>query len=142
MTVPGSVRGAFGYYINRVIGTKGSVASNNQGFYVQDNWRLSRRVTLNLGLRLDREFVPSFRTDAGQAAHAIEWGFGDKVAPRLGFAWDILGNAKWTLKASYGRLFDQFKYELPRGSFGGDIWLDYVYPLDDQIGRASCRERV
>lgn len=126
-----TMRGPHGYYINRVIGTKGNVGSNNEGFYLQDNWRVNRRLTLNLGVRFDREFVPSFRTDNGAKSRAIEWGFGDKLAPRLGFAWDVLGNARWTLKAGYGRLFDQFKYELPRGSFGGDVWLDFVYPLDD-----------
>lgn len=131
VTVPGTMRGTFGYYMNRVLGTVGKAASNNEGFYVQDNWKVRKGLTLNLGLRFDREFVPSFRTDSGQKERAIDWGFGDKFAPRLGFAWDILGNAKWTLKASYGRLFDQFKYNLTRGLFGGDIWVDYVYPLDD-----------
>jgi len=131
ITVPGTVRGAYGYYMNRVQGTRGKVSSNNEGFYLQDNWRIRRRLMLNLGVRADREFVPSFRTDSGQTPRAIEWGLGQKLAPRLGFSWDLLGNTKWLLRASYGRLFDQFKYELPRGSFGGDTWLDYVYPLDD-----------
>jgi hypothetical protein len=131
VTKPGTFRGPYGYYINYAAATTGKVSSNNQGFYFQDNWRVARRLTLNLGARFDREFVPSFRTDSGQAARAIEWGFGDKFTPRLGFAWDILGNAKWTLKGSYGRLFDQFKYNLPRGLFGGDFWTNYVYTLDD-----------
>ncbi len=131
VTVPGFVRGTYGYYMNRVIGTTGNVGSTNEGLYLQDNWKVNRRLALNLGIRFDREFVPSFRTDNGAKSRAIEWGFFDKAAPRLGFAYDILGNAKWTLRGGYGRLFDQFKYELPRGSFGGDIWLDFVYPLND-----------
>ena len=43
------------------------------------------------------------------------------MAPRIGVAYDILGNGKWKVFGSYGRFFDRFKYELPRGSFGGEV---------------------
>ncbi|MCI0391224.1 MAG: TonB-dependent receptor [Acidobacteria bacterium] len=124
-------RGQFGYYINRVFGTIGDVGSNNTSLYVQDSWQATRRLTLNLGFRAEREFVPSFRTDSGIASRAIEFGFGNKLAPRLGFAWDVFGDSKVKVYGGFGMFYDLFKYELPRGSFGGDRWKDFVYTLDD-----------
>ena len=44
---------------------------------------------------------------------------------------------------NWGVFYDIFKLELPRGSFGGDKWLDYNYTLDtaqlaEPGGRRSC----
>ena len=50
----------------------------------------------------------------------------DKLAPRVGFAYDINGDGKWKAFGSWGVFYDIFKLELPRGSFGGDKWLDVL----------------
>ena len=131
ITVPGVFRGPYGYYINRVFITTGNVSSNNQGLFLQDSWRIHKNLTLNLGLRTEREFLPSFRTDEGISSKAISFGFGDKIAPRIGFAWDPFGTAKTIIRGSFGLYYDVMKYEMPRGSFGGDRWKDYVYTLED-----------
>ena len=47
-----------------------------------------------------------------------------------GFAYDIKGDGKWKAYGSWGVFYDIFKLELPRGSFGGDKWLEYYYTLD------------
>ena len=44
---------------------------------------------------------------------------------------------------SWGVFYDIFKLELPRGSFGGDKWLEYYYTLDtydwpNLVDSASC----
>lgn len=111
--------GALGSGFMQRFGTIGEASSKNQSLFVQDQWQIGR-VTLNLGLRLENEVVPSF----GDASNteAIEFGWGDKLAPRLGFAWDMTGDGKNKLFGSYGWFYDRFKYELPRGSFGGDFF--------------------
>jgi hypothetical protein len=59
----------------------------------------------------------------------INFGWGDKIAPRLGFAYDASGDGKTKIFASYGRFFDRVKFALPRGLFGGDIFLEDYFEI-------------
>ena len=56
--------------------------------------------------------------------------FGEKLAPRIGFAYDVKGDGKTKVYGSWGLFYDIFKLALPRGSFGGDKWIDVYYTLD------------
>src|SRR5580765_7516896 len=85
-------------------------------------------MTINLGLRTERETIPSFRTDI--APYAIRFGFGDKIAPRVGVSYDVRGDGRMKLFGSWGRYYDWTKYELARGTFGGDTWKIYYHALD------------
>jgi outer membrane receptor protein involved in Fe transport len=127
----GRNKGAYGYYRYRQLGTYGYASSNNQGIFFQDSWRVNGRLTLNLGLRTEREYLPSFATAGSTAAPPIKFSWGDKISPRLGFAYDLNGNGKSRLYASFGQFYDVMKYEMPRGSFGGDVWKEWYYSLED-----------
>jgi len=136
--IGGSYRGTYGYYYYRQFETTGNIHSNNVGLYIQDAWTVNNRLTINAGIRSETEKVPSYDPASSGGANAIEFGFGDKLAPRVGFAYDLRGDGKWRAYGSYGRFFDITKLEMPRGSFGGDKWISYFYTLDtyawDQIG--------
>ena len=110
-------------------GTKGIGQNLYQGIYFQDRWQPTSRLTLNLGVRFEKEFLPSFNAGdllAGTAIPGIEFGWGKKVAPRLGFAYDVLGDGKTKIFGSFGSFYDRLKFEAPRGSFGGDFFrVDY-----------------
>jgi len=127
----GKMTGAYGYYRYRIAGTIGAASSNNQALFVQDNWRVGKRLTLNLGLRTEHEFVPGFSSGATVPAPAITFGWQQKLSPRIGAAWDVTGKGKQKIYASWGIFYDVMKYELPRGTFGGDVWKDYFFSLDD-----------
>jgi hypothetical protein len=131
-------RGTYGYYqvrsngVNPDLGfvVEGKVSNTNVGLFIQDSWTINDRLTLNLGVRTENERVPSYTTAEGATDVAIKWGFGDKLAPRLGFAWDVAGNGRTKVFGNWGVYYDVFKLTLPRGSFGGDKWLEYYYSLD------------
>jgi hypothetical protein len=106
-------------------GEFGDVSSKSEAIYVQDKWQPTKRLTLNLGVRVDREDVPSFT----EGLEGINFDFWDKVAPRLGVAYDVTGDGRTKLSAFYGWFYDRFKYELPRGSFGGNVWHDFYFEI-------------
>jgi hypothetical protein len=120
------VRGTYGTYSYRQFGTIGDVHVNNLGLFIQDNWTISNKLTLNLGIRTEREEIPSYV----EGLKGIKFSFGDKFAPRAGFAYDLQGNGKWKAFGSWGVFYDIMKLELPRGSFGGDKWIEHYYTLD------------
>jgi hypothetical protein len=67
----------------------------NVGLYVQDEWRAGSRLTLNLGLRYDLQFLETIHTDT------------DNVSPRLGFAWTPGPSQTLVIRGSGGLFFDR-----------------------------------
>jgi hypothetical protein len=120
-----SIRGTYGYFRLLNISTLGEVASRNDALFIQDTWRVLPNLTLNLGLRTEHERIPNFGSVG--VDNPIEFGFGEKLAPRLGFTYDPFSDGRTKIYGSFGKYYDVMKYELPRGSFGGDKWVDYYF---------------
>ena len=123
------VIGTYGSLGVRRFGTFGAAASKNLGIYLQDSWAVLPNLTLNIGVRTEKEEVPNYGVAANGIANAWEFGFGDKIAPRLGFAWDVMSDQKLKVYGSWGYYYDISKLNI-RGSFGGDKWIEYMYPLN------------
>jgi hypothetical protein len=124
----GTGRGTYGYYIvnDRRIANK--AGSDIHSLFAQDQWQVDNKLTLNLGLRTEHEVVPTFRPAV--LKNAFVFGFGDKLAPRLGAAYDVWGDGRTKVFGSWGRYYDWTKYELVRGSFGAETWCQYYRALD------------
>jgi hypothetical protein len=110
--------------------TTGNINSNLVGLFVQDAWSVTNKLTINAGIRTEQEEVPIYGQVPGIEATPIEFNFGKKLAPRLGFAYDVTGDGRNKVYGSWGIFYDIFKLELPRGSYGGDKWTEYYYTLD------------
>jgi hypothetical protein len=121
-------QGLWGTVNLRDLATIGKVGGWNHSLYVQDAWTIGCRLTVNLGVRFDKESLPTYDTSTG--FQGIDFGWGQKAAPRFGAAYDIKGDGKFKVYGSFGYFYDIMKYNLPRGSFGGDYWHDCVYALD------------
>ena len=51
--------------------------------------------------------MPSFR----EGVDAMSFGWGDKIAPRLGAAYDVRGDGRFKIYGSWGRYYDWTKYD-------------------------------
>jgi hypothetical protein len=74
--------------------------------FIQDRWRVAPTVTVQAGLRYQRQFWPA-RTYAapGVGSYQIPPD-SNNLAPRLGMAWDPKGDGSLTLHAAYGMYYD------------------------------------
>ncbi len=99
----------------------------NHAFYVQDAWTVGKGLTLSLGLRMEKESLPA---PAGVKVPAIDFSWSDKIAPRLGAAWDPTRKGKMKIFGSYGVVNDVMKLLLAQTSWGAQAYEDCSYPLD------------
>ena len=138
-------RGTYGYYGVRGAGDAGPFGdyykaySNRWAVYIQDSWTLGRRLTLNFGLRAESEYLPSYSDHPDFAdVKPMEWGFGDKLAPRLGFVYDVNGDSRFKIFGSFGIYYDVMKLAGAADAYGGYKWKTAYYPLNtyewDRIG--------
>ena len=77
----------------------------------------------------DKEYLPA-STTAGLTSNPIEFGWGDKIAPRIGAAWDVFKDGRMKVFGSYGKFFDIMKLNVAISSFGGQYWNDCAYALN------------
>jgi hypothetical protein len=98
----------------------------NQGFagFLQDDWRLTPRFTLNLGVRYELNTVVHERdslmgnfdpTIGIYQTNNPYHGDHNNFSPRIGFAWDITGSGKTVLRAGGGILYEQISFDVMNG---------------------------
>ena len=110
ITYPRSVRGSYAFsslanFLAGVYNNAGftqtfgvsevSQTNPNVGMYVQDEWKVNERVTLNLGIRYDLQLLETINTDT------------DNVSPRAGFAWAPFDSRRTIVRGSAGLFYDR-----------------------------------
>ena len=114
--------------MNRALFTAGDflrhLGNQAYGLFVQDDWRVTRRLTVNLGLRYELNTVFTERDNlignfdlsqglvqSGKQIGSVFNGDHNNFAPRVGFAWDVLGDGRTVVRASGGILYEQGSYD-------------------------------
>ncbi|MFQ5929776.1 MAG: TonB-dependent receptor domain-containing protein, partial [Acidobacteriota bacterium] len=119
-----------------LVGTPREFRSTEVGWFIQDDWKVHPRLTLNLGLRWDY-FGPTteatgklssmrfpsganyFERIANATVGAVDQLYEDdfnNFAPRFGFAWDIFGDSSMALRGGYGISYDKIFFNVGANS--------------------------
>ena len=127
------------FFTSTSTGVPGTVESSNKqlGLYIQDDWDVTDRLQLNLGVRWDHERTPSFEDHVTPAALAtalrtspnlnnanvdydvndyISTGnnrdsFKDAFQPRLGFSYDVSGDQRHVIFGGAGRSYNRNQFD-------------------------------
>ena len=125
---PATLQNFFAGNLNRSRSAGGDFLRHMQneayGLFVQDDWRLSRSLTVNLGLRYELNTVVTEKNNllgnfdpaqglvqVGKQISSVFNGDHNNFAPRVGIAWDVAGNGKTVIRAGGGIFYEQLSYD-------------------------------
>jgi len=115
--------------------------STTAGGFLQDSWTIANRVTLNVGVRYDTQWLYG-------GDNNLAFVLGNQISPRLGVIVDPLANGRMKVYANFARYYEQVPLNLLDRAFPGERRYEaYRQPgagmcdpktIDTPEGQATC----
>jgi hypothetical protein len=78
------------------------IPRNILGTWLQDDWKVNKRLTLNLGLRYDNDIGVFYTPNLKSGVVKPRGGDNNNISPRVGFAYDLTGSRKTVIRGGAG----------------------------------------
>jgi hypothetical protein len=143
---------------NGVTDAKAELSGWITGFYLNDEWRPSSTLTLNLGIRYDAEintlnndFTVPWASDTAinnKAAIANYVNRGDRkndlnnISPRVSFSWDPIGANRTFIRGGFGIIYDRVASFIGFQERLAATWRSYTIANPSTMDVATLRQQV
>jgi outer membrane receptor protein involved in Fe transport len=121
------------YFVLQEFHTMGSPWSDEYAVFVEDRYRPTADLTLELGVRAE-SYRSRVRQTAG-AEHELAFGLDDMISPRLAAVWDFTREGRSRLFGRVGRYYESMPLAASLLTFGPttDVYHTFEYPADGSL---------
>ncbi|HVK75686.1 MAG TPA: TonB-dependent receptor [Kofleriaceae bacterium] len=127
-------------------GIDANTANRNLAFYLQDSWQVRPNLTINAGLRWERQtalVADSLKgtiSPDGEVIPDVAFELDNMIAPRIGAIYDPTQEGRSKLFAHWGRFYESVPMDINVRAFGGELLNINVIRTFDALGRPTCPE--
>ncbi|MFC2169812.1 carboxypeptidase regulatory-like domain-containing protein, partial [Acidobacteriota bacterium] len=133
-----AVKGTYGVYrvsLANEWGYSGTIETDRLAWYIQDSWTIAGKLTINFGVRAEKEEIPAFKEQWEWWEDAknfdFTWDFFDKFAPRFGAIYNVFGDGSFKIFGNFAIYYDVIKLSLSESAYGAALRVYKYYTLDD-----------
>lgn len=115
-----------GYYYNRNYKNQSTGTTEEYNLYLQDAWKITDNLTLQLGLRAESSKSEGNLTQQ-LADRTLDFALDDMIAPRVGLVWDVAKSGRSKVFGHYGKFYQSIPLTINVRAFGNENYDFYYY---------------
>ena len=118
----------------------------NHALFFRDSWSILPNLTLNLGIRWERQSIQGIRDFENNIIGDSPIELNNNWAPRIGVIYDPTNEGKAKVYGSFARFYESIPLDINNRSFGNEGFLQNYYsyrdsttaPRPDQVDQRGC----